>query len=45
MVSLDGELGGYQGGLAMKRALLELEGIKFSEKGKVVSENIFYPRA
>ncbi len=40
-----GELGGYQGGLAMKWALLELEGIRFSEKGKVVSENIFYPRA
>ncbi|NLF40457.1 MGMT family protein [bacterium] len=27
----DGTLGGYQGGLAMKRALLEMEGIAFSD--------------
>ncbi|NPE09459.1 MAG: MGMT family protein [Asgard group archaeon] len=38
----NGELGGYQGGLSMKRALLEMEGISFSEKGKVVSKNIYY---
>lgn len=29
----DGTLGGYQGGLAMKRALLEREGVAFEETG------------
>ncbi len=42
VIKSNGELGGYQGGLAMKRALLELEGIKFSEKGKVISTSIHY---
>ena len=41
-VSSDGVLGGYQGGLAMKRALLEREGVRFSEKGKVLLDRIFY---
>lgn len=31
----DGSLGGYQGGLAMKRYLLEQEGISFLNNGKV----------
>ena len=31
----DGGLGGYQGGVAMKRALLELEGIPFDPRGRV----------
>lgn len=31
----DGSLGGYQGGLAMKRFLLEQEGISFLNNGKV----------
>jgi methylated-DNA-[protein]-cysteine S-methyltransferase len=38
----NGELGGYQGGLAMKRTLLEMEGIRISDKGLVVSEKIYY---
>jgi len=33
-VRSDGSLGGFQGGLAMKRRLLELEGIAFSPSGK-----------
>jgi len=37
----DGTLGGFQGGQAMKRALLTLEGIEFSSDGKVVSPSFF----
>ncbi|MBM4444375.1 MAG: methylated-DNA--[protein]-cysteine S-methyltransferase [Chloroflexi bacterium] len=36
------ELGGFGGGLAMKRALLELEGLKLSESGQVLTDRIFY---
>lgn len=35
-VRSDGALGGYQGGLAMKRALLEMEGVAFDGAGRVV---------
>jgi len=38
----NGELGGFQGGLRMKRALLELEGIGFSAEGQVLTERIYY---
>ncbi len=38
----DGELGGFQGGLKMKQALLELEGIRFSSTGKVLAPSLFY---
>jgi methylated-DNA-[protein]-cysteine S-methyltransferase len=38
----DGELGGYQGGLAMKRALLTFEGVQVSETGKVLARRIYY---
>ena len=38
----NGELGGYQGGLKMKRALLELEGVEFIEAGKVVLKRVYY---
>ena len=31
----DGTLGGYQGGLAMKRALLGMEGVRFDDRGRV----------
>ncbi len=41
-IKSNGELGGYQGGIAMKRKLLELEGIEFSNSGKVITERIFY---
>ena len=38
----DGTLGGYQGGLEMKRALLEKEGILFDSSGRVVTEELYY---
>jgi len=38
----DRTLGGYQGGLEMKRTLLEMEGIEFDELGCVLSTNFFY---
>ena len=38
----DGKLGGFRGGLEMKRALLELEGVEFSQTGRVVTDRIYY---
>lgn len=38
----DGELGGFQGGLKMKRSLLGLEGIEISPSGKVLTQNVYY---
>ncbi|MBE9507936.1 MAG: MGMT family protein, partial [Chloroflexi bacterium] len=38
----NGELGGYQGGLEMKRALLEGEGIEFTQRGKVLMRRVYY---
>jgi methylated-DNA-[protein]-cysteine S-methyltransferase len=38
----DGTLGGYQGGLEMKRALLEMEGIQFNATGRVVGGEILF---
>jgi len=35
-------LGGYQGGLEMKRTLLEMEGIDFDDTGRIVTEVFFY---
>jgi methylated-DNA-[protein]-cysteine S-methyltransferase len=35
-------LGGYQGGLAMKRALLEMEGIRFDDTGRIATKDFFY---
>ncbi|KPK64895.1 hypothetical protein AMJ83_00940 [candidate division WOR_3 bacterium SM23_42] len=35
----DGSLGGYAGGLAMKKRLLEFEGVQFDEQSRVVTEN------
>ena len=40
----DGGLGGYQGGLKMKRTLLEMEGILFRDDGYVDTSNFFYAR-
>lgn len=34
----DGTLGGFQGGVMMKRALLEMQGIEFSAEGKVIAK-------
>jgi methylated-DNA-[protein]-cysteine S-methyltransferase len=41
-IAADGTLGGYQGGLAMKRALLEMEGVEFGEYGRVRVERFYY---
>lgn len=38
----DGTLGGYQGGLQMKRALLEQEGLSFDLNGKVLFGQMHY---
>jgi methylated-DNA-[protein]-cysteine S-methyltransferase len=38
----DGTLGGFQGGLRMKRHFLELEGIGFSKEGKVLTDRMYY---
>lgn len=38
----DGTLGGYQGGLKMKRALLEMEGVSFNALGRVLTDKFFY---
>lgn len=41
-VRSDGALGGFQGGLKMKRVLLQQEGIKFSKVGNVIMNSVFY---
>jgi len=41
-IKTNGELGGYQGGINMKRLLLEMEGIDFSDRGKVITDKIYY---
>jgi len=38
----DGALGGYQGGLRMKRALLEMEGVAFQSGDHVATQDFFY---
>lgn len=38
----DGGLGGFQGGVAMKRALLAHEGIRFSRCGRVLTAHTYY---
>lgn len=38
----DGTLGGFQGGLEMKRTLLEMEGVLFDDLGRVASGDFFY---
>jgi methylated-DNA-[protein]-cysteine S-methyltransferase len=41
-VRTDGSLGGYQGGVAMKRTLLEMEGVEFDKSGRVAGREFFY---
>lgn len=38
----DRTLGGYQGGVGMKRALLEMESISFDDSGRVAAADFFY---
>ena len=40
----DGSIGGYQGGPAMKRALLAMEGVRFDAAGRVVCKRFHYAR-
>jgi methylated-DNA-[protein]-cysteine S-methyltransferase len=44
-IRADMTLGGYQGGAAMKRALLEMEGGGVSSGGRVLTDNVYYSRA
>ena len=41
-IKSNGELSGFRGGLKMKRALLELEGVEFSQDGRVITNRIYY---
>jgi methylated-DNA-[protein]-cysteine S-methyltransferase len=41
-VSGNGALGGYQGGLVMKKKLLELEGIHFISPEKIKMDKVYY---
>jgi methylated-DNA-[protein]-cysteine S-methyltransferase len=41
-VRSDGGLGGYQGGLKMKRALLEMEGVPFRDEAHVETGHFHY---
>jgi methylated-DNA-[protein]-cysteine S-methyltransferase len=41
-IRTDGTLGGFQGGLAMKRALLMQEGVDVDPRGRVLSAKLFY---
>ncbi len=38
----DGRLGGFQAGQDMKRRLLEMEGVRFRENGRVLMEHVWY---
>jgi methylated-DNA-[protein]-cysteine S-methyltransferase len=40
-IRVDRSLGGYAGGLAMKRRLLELEGLQFDRYGRVMTERLW----
>ena len=37
----DGSLGGFGGGLKLKKQLLELEGVRFNKKGRVVMDKVW----
>jgi methylated-DNA-[protein]-cysteine S-methyltransferase len=41
-VRSDRSLGGYQGGLRMKRRLLEMEGMTFDDAGRIATKKLFY---
>ena len=42
VVRTDRSLGGYQGGLEMKRSLLEMEGIEFDGTARVITKDLYY---
>jgi methylated-DNA-[protein]-cysteine S-methyltransferase len=44
VIRKDGTLGGFGGGVKLKRSLLELEGVSFDRSGRVVPENIWERR-
>jgi len=41
-IQASGAVGGFQGGTAMKRALLEFEGVPVSQSGKVLTSRVYY---
>ena len=41
-VRADGSLGGFRGGLEMKRALLRLEGVEVDDRGRVSATEFYY---
>ncbi len=41
-IRADGRLGGFRGGVEMKRALLEMEGVEVNEAGKVLTDQVYY---
>ncbi len=41
VIKANGSLGGFQGGLKLKRNLLELEGVQFHRKGKVIMDKVW----
>ena len=41
-IRADGKLGGFRGGIRMKQALLELEGIAVSQTGRVLTDRFYY---
>lgn len=41
-IRTDGALGGYQGGLLMKKKLLEMEGIQFTNSQKIKMNKVYY---
>lgn len=38
----DGYIGGFQGGVGMKKVLLEKEGVKFTDDGRVITGHFYY---
>ena len=41
-VRSDGTLGGFGGGVAMKQALLALEGVQMDKNGKIIMKKVYY---
>ena len=41
-VRSDGSLGGYQGGIPMKRRLLEMEGMEFDRRNRLITQLYWY---